>query len=74
MKFIEDWKLVLWASWSVRATLVLGILDAINEWLPLIVSFTPPGWYAAIRAPLYLSAVVLRVVYQPSLHKDEATK
>lgn len=70
MKLIDNWRQVLWGSWSSRLAIAASVLGAIELLLPLFQDVIPRGIFAAASIALAVLVPAARIVAQPALHTD----
>lgn len=55
--------------WSVRLSVLAGILGAVEATLPLWSSTLPTGTFAALSSVVAIAAAIARVIKQERLHE-----
>lgn len=71
MKLINNWRRVLFGSWSSRLGIASSLLGALEMLLPLFVDVVPRGWFAAAAMVLALAVPVARITSQAALHIED---
>ena len=71
MKLIDDWKKILFGSWSSRLAIASSLLGCIEFLLPLFQDAIPRGPFAAASLLLAALVPVARVIAQAELHSNE---
>ncbi len=67
MKLIDDWKAVLWASWTVRLSVLSALLSALEFAIPYFAPEQRSFSFALFACVISVSAAGARIVAQPKL-------
>lgn len=65
MNLHEDWHFILRRSWSVRWTVLAGLLSGAEVVVPLLVDVMPRNVFAVLSFFSVAGAVVARILVQP---------
>lgn len=70
MKLIPNWR-DAWRMTSVQISAVIAVLGVLESSWPLFQSVVSPVVFGVVTTVLAIAVKVARVVYQPSLHRDD---
>lgn len=70
MKLLNDWKHVLRKAWSIRLTILAGLLSAAEVILPLFVDTLPRGIFSILTLIAVAGAFIARLIAQKEFSND----
>lgn len=70
MKLLNDWKHVLRKAWSIRLTILAGLLSAAEVILPLFVDTLPRGIFSILTLIAVAGAFIARLTAQKEFSND----
>lgn len=70
MKLLNDWKHILLKAWSIRLTILAGLLSAMEVILPLFMDTMPRGIFSILTLIAVAGAFIARLTAQKEFSND----
>ena len=67
MRLIDDWKKVLRYGWSIRLSVLAGLLSGLEIVLPMFGDELPRRLFAALMFSVTVAAFIARLTAQPKM-------
>lgn len=70
MTLLNDWRHVLRKAWSIRLTIIAGLLSAMEVVLPLFMDTMPRGIFSVLTLVAVAGAFIARLTAQKEFSND----